>query len=207
MAIRKRRSTSSTRTSSQIDFMKAAGDIGKPLAAVAGFAVGKLALKKLSKNQAVKGLMGVEVKELFIPAIVGLGGLVGTQFTNNPHLRLGLIGVAGAGVEDAIKKLTGKTMLSGLEGLMGDEETEETDYYEIASLPDATQSLPAADIDIEQEIQASMSGAAEDFSMSDEPIGNTAEDFSMSDEPIGKTIEAEYEVLDTDPFAGDMLND
>ena len=191
---------------SKIDFMKAAGDIGQPLAAVAGFAVGKYALKRLSKSEAVKGLMGTDMKDLFIPAVVGLGGLVGTQFTKNPYLRLGLIGIAGAGVESAITKLTGKTILSGLEGLMG-EEIEDIEYYDIAALPpSATQTLPAADIDIEREIEASMSGA-EDFSMSDEPMGNTAEDFSMSDEPMGKTIDADYEVMDADPFAGDMLKD
>ncbi len=191
----------------KIDFMKAAGDIGKPAVAIVGFAVGKYALKKLGKSQAVSGLMGTDMKDLVIPGVVALGGLVGTQFTRNPYVRLGLIGVAGAGVESAIRKLTGKTILSGLEGLMG-EEVEDAEYYEMAALPPVdTQTLPAADIDIEREIQASMSGAAADFSISDEPIGNAAEDFSMSDEPVGNTVDADYELVDTDPFAGDMLND
>ena len=72
----------------------------------------------------------------------------------------------------------------GLTDELGEEETEEE--TEMLALNPITQELPAADIDIEREIQRSVSGAA-DFSMSDEPIGSTVTDYAMSDEPIGKT--------------------
>jgi hypothetical protein len=127
---------------------------------------------------------------------------------------MGLYGAAGAGVESIIKKTTGKTILQGLEGIMGDEGYDEP---ELNALNPITQALPAADIDIEREIQASVSGAASDFSMSDDPVGNAATDFSMSDEPIGKTDYSDDEepvgkIKDIDPdsmdydvFAGDMM--
>ncbi len=234
MAISK--TSNKTSQGTKIDFMKAVNNLGQPLAAVAGFAVGKYALKKLEKSQAVSGLMGPEMKGYIVPAAITMGGLiVGTQFTKNPYLQIGMIGVAGAGVESMVKKATGKTMLAGLEGLMGEEESYEN---EMAALPAYTQELPAADIDIEREIQRSINGAedfsmsdepvggAEDFSMSDEPVGN-ASDFSMSDEPVGKVkqpsyIEDEDEDIegvglssigdekineDADLFAGDMMPD
>ena len=189
----------------KINFMLAVNNMGQPLAVVAGFAVGKYALKKLSKSQTVSGLVGIEAKELFVPALVGIGGLVGMQFTDNQYIKIALVGAAGAGVDATITKLTGKNMLAGLEGLLGEDENE---VEEIAALSIATQELPSADIDIEQEIQRSMQGAS-DFSMSDEPIGD-ASDFSMSDEPI-EGNENKEEISDsqedTDPFAGDMMDD
>ena len=185
MAVRKKTSRTPTTTrATKIDFMKATNNIGKPVAAVAGFAVGKFALKKLSKSPTVTGLMGTDMKDYLVPAAVTMGGLIGTQFTKNPYIQLGLVGAAGAGVEAIVKKATGKTILQGLEGLIGEEDT--YDDSEMLALSPITQSLPAADIDIEREIQRSVSGA-EDFSMSDEPMGNTAHDYSMSDEPIGNS--------------------
>ena len=195
--------------------MKATNNIGKPIAAVAGFAVGKFALKKLSKSQTVTGLMGTDMKDYIVPAAVTMGGLIGTQFTKNEYIKLGLVGAAGAGVEAIIKKATGKTLLQGLEGLIGDDES--SDYDDInglRALNPITQSLPAADIDIEREIQRSVSGAA-DFSMSDEPIGNITTDYSMSDDPIGTTDYSDEVVgslakinpdsMDFDIFSGDMM--
>ena len=211
---RRRRRTTSTGT--KIDFMKATNNIGKPIAAVAGFAVGKYALKKLQKSEAVSGLLGNDMKSYIVPAAVTIGGLVGTQFTKNEYIKIGLVGAAGAGVESIIKKATGKTILQGLEGIIGDEE----DYDEmdgLQALNPITQALPAADIDIEREIQASVSGAASDFSMSDDPMGNAATDYSMSDEPMGKTDysdddepvgkikEIDPDSMDFDVFAGDMM--
>ena len=211
---RRRRRTTSTGT--KIDFMKATNNIGKPIAAVAGFAVGKYALKKLQKSEAVSGLLGNDMKSYIVPAAVTIGGLVGTQFTKNQYIQLGLVGASGAGVEAMIKKATGKTILQGLEGIIGDEE----DYDEmdgLQALNPITQALPAADIDIEREIQASVSGAASDFSMSDDPMGNAATDYSMSDEPMGKTDysdddepvgkikEIDPDSMDFDVFAGDMM--
>jgi hypothetical protein len=213
MAVRKKtsrpRPTSARAT--KIDFMKATNNIGKPVAAVAGFAVGKYALKKLSKSQAVTGLMGTDMKDYIVPAAITMGGLIGTQFTKNPYIQLGLVGAAGAGVEAIIKKATGKTILQGLEGLIGDEDSYED---QISALSPVTQSLPAADIDIEREIQRSVSGTA-DFSMLDEPIGSTVSDYSMSDDPIGTTDYSEEMVgslakinpdsMDFDIFSGDMM--
>lgn len=213
MAVRKKSSrprTTSARAT-KIDFMKATNNIGKPVAAVAGFAVGKYALKKLSKSQAVTGLMGTDMKDYIVPAAITMGGLIGTQFTKNPYIQLGLVGAAGAGVEAIIKKATGKTILQGLEGLIGDEDSYED---QISALSPVTQSLPAAGIDIEREIQRSVSGAA-DFSMSDEPIGSTVSDYSMSDDPIGTTDYSDEmagsmakinpDSMDFDIFSGDMM--
>ena len=89
MAVRKKTSrTPATRPrASKIDFMKATNNIGKPVAAVAGFAVGKFALKKLSKSQTVSGLMGTDMKDYIVPAAVTMGGLIGTQFTKNEYIR------------------------------------------------------------------------------------------------------------------------
>jgi len=217
MAVRKKTSRTPTTSSraTKIDFMKATNNIGKPIAAVAGFAVGKFALKKLSKSQTVTGLMGTDMKDYIVPAAVTMGGLIGTQFTKNEYIKLGLVGAAGAGVEAIIKKATGKTLLQGLEGLIGDDES--SDYDDInglRALNPITQSLPAADIDIEREIQRSVSGAA-DFSMSDEPIGNITTDYSMSDDPIGTTDYSDEVVgslakinpdsMDFDIFSGDMM--
>ncbi|MDA3833533.1 MAG: hypothetical protein PF495_09065 [Spirochaetales bacterium] len=191
--------------------MKATNNIGKPIAAVAGFAVGKFALKKLSKSQTVTGLMGTDMKDYIVPAAVTMGGLVGTQFTRNEYIRIGLVGAAGAGVEAIVKKATGKTILQGLEGLIGDEDSDDNPML---ALNPANQSLPAADIDIEREIQRSVSGAA-DYSMSDEPMGNITTDYAMSDEPVG-SMEYEDEIIgspakinpdsmDFDIFSGDMM--
>ena len=68
MAVRKNKAPSSRGT--KIDFMKEVNDIGQPLAAVAGFAVGKYALKKLTKSQTVSGLLGTEMKDYIVPAAV-----------------------------------------------------------------------------------------------------------------------------------------
>ena len=214
MAVRKTSRTPTQSRTQKIDFMKATNNIGKPIAAVAGFAVGKYALKKLTKSQTVTGLMGTEMKEYLVPAAVTMGGLIGTQFTKNQYIQLGLVGAAGAGVEAMVKKATGKTILQGLEGIIGDE----SDDTEILALNPVTQELPAADIDIEREIQRSVSGAA-DFSMSDEPIGSAASDYAMSDEPIGRTNYPDNEEneavgkissidpdsMDYDIFSGDMM--
>jgi hypothetical protein len=193
--------------------MKATNNIGKPIAAVAGFAGGKYVLKKLEKSPTVTGLLGTDMKEYLVPAAVTMAGLIGTQFTKNEYIKLGLVGVAGAGVEAMIKKATGKTILQGLEGILGDDES--YDETELLALNPITQALPAADIDIEREIQASVSGVS-DFSMSDEPMGNAASDFSMSDDPIGSTDYSESEEvgnaaklnpdsMDFDIFSGDMM--
>ena len=205
----------------KIDFMKAVNNVGKPVATVAGFALGKYALKKLSKNHTVKGLMGTEMKDYVVPAAVTMGGLIGTQFTKNQYFQLGLVGAAGAGIEEIVKKSTGKTILQGLEGIVGD--VDEEDAAELMALNPVTQSLPAADIDIEKEIQQYVSGAApvnisdepvgttaDDYSMSDEPVGTTADDYSMSDEPVGSTESGKKSVtepdsMDYDIFSGDMM--
>jgi hypothetical protein len=217
MAVRKKTSRTPTTSSraTKIDFMKATNNIGKPIAAVAGFAVGKFALKKLSKSQTVTGLMGTDMKDYIVPAAVTMGGLIGTQFTKNEYIKLGLVGAAGAGVEAIIKKATGKTLLQGLEGLIGDDESSDYDDVNgLRALNPITQSLPAADIDIEREIQRSVSGPA-DFSMSDEPIGNITTDYSMSDDPMGTTDYSDEVVgslakinpdsMDFDIFSGDMM--
>ncbi|MCT4643886.1 MAG: hypothetical protein N4A74_02785 [Carboxylicivirga sp.] len=219
MAVRKTSSQPRSRsTGTKIDFMKATNNIGKPIAAVAGFAVGKYALKKLQKSPTVSGLFGNDMKGYLVPAAVTMGGLVGQQFTKNEYIKMGLYGMAGAGVEATIKKATGKTILQGLSGLMG-EDIEDVDYEEVdglQALNPVTQALPAADIDIEREIQASVAGAASDFSMSDEPMGGAAEDYSMLDEPVGATYYSdEMEVgkvsiidpdsMDHDIFSGDMM--
>ena len=220
MAVKK--TTSSTRrrssTGTKIDFMKATNNIGKPIAAVAGFAVGKYALKKLEKSQTVSGLLGNDMKTYIVPAAVTMGGLVGTQFTKNEYVKLGLVGAAGAGVESIIKKATGKTILQGLEGIIGDEDYSDVGEMDgLRALNPITQALPAADIDIEREIQTSVSGAASDFSMSDEPVGGAASDYAMSDEPVGKTDysddeepvgkikEIDPDSMDYDIFSGDMM--
>ncbi|MCU4164165.1 hypothetical protein [Carboxylicivirga caseinilyticus] len=217
MAVRKKTSRTPTTSAraTKIDFMKATNNIGKPVAAIAGFAVGKYALKKLSKSQTVTGLMGTDMKDYILPAAVTMGGLIGTQFTKNEYIQLGLVGAAGAGVEAIIKKATGKTILQGLEGLIGDDETPDfEDMSGLRALNPVTQALPAADIDIEREIQRSVSGAA-DFSMSDEPIGNITTDYSMSDDPIGNMDYSDDVVgslakinpdsMDFDIFSGDMM--
>jgi hypothetical protein len=213
MAVRKTSRTPTTSRTQKIDFMKATNNIGKPIAAVAGFAGGKYVLKKLEKSPTVTGLLGTDMKEYLVPAAVTMAGLIGTQFTKNEYIKLGLVGVAGAGVEAMIKKATGKTILQGLEGILGDDES--YDETELLALNPITQALPAADIDIEREIQASVSGVS-DFSMSDEPVGNAANDFSMSDDPMGSTDYSENEEMgnvaklnpdsmDFDIFSGDMM--
>ena len=95
MAVRKKTSRTPTTSAraTKIDFMKATNNIGKPVAAIAGFAVGKYALKKLSKSQTVTGLMGTDMKDYILPAAVTMGGLIGTQFTKNEYIQLGLVGV------------------------------------------------------------------------------------------------------------------
>ncbi|RKD89810.1 hypothetical protein [Mangrovibacterium diazotrophicum] len=218
MAVKKSTSSTPRRSSrgTKIDFMKATNNIGKPIAAVAGFAVGKYALKKLEKSQTVSGLLGNEMKTYIVPAAVTMGGLVGTQFTKNEYVKLGLVGAAGAGVESIIKKATGKTILQGLEGIIGDEDYSDVDEMDgLRALNPITQALPAADIDIEREIQASVSGAASDYSMSDDPVGNAASDYAMSDEPIGSSDDYDEPVgkiqnldpdsMDYDIFSGDMM--
>ena len=85
----------------------------------------------------------------------------------------------------------------------------------LRALNPITQALPAADIDIEREIQASVSGAASDLYMGDDPIGNAASDYSMSDEPIGTSDYSDEEMgkvqnldpdsMDYDIFSGDMM--
>lgn len=213
MAVRRKTSRTPTRTTraTKIDFMKATNNIGKPVAAVAGFAVGKYALKKLSKSQAVTGLMGTDMKDYIVPAAITMGGLIGTQFTRNSYIQLGLVGAAGAGVEAIIKKATGKTILQGLEGLIGDDDSDDN---QMMALSPVTQSLPAADIEIEREIQRAVAGAS-DFSMSDEPIGSITTDYAMSDEPMGSSDYSEEMVgslakinpdsMDFDIFSGDMM--
>jgi len=213
MAVRKNSRTPTRSTATKIDFMKAANNVGKPIAAVIGFAAGKFTLNKLQKSETVTGLLGTEMQSYLVPAAVTMGGLIGTQFTKNQYIQIGLVGAAGAGVEAIVKKATGKTILQGLEGIVGDEET--PDNTMLMALNPVTQSLPAADIDIEREIQASVSGAATDFSMSDEPMGSAAKDFSMSDEPIGSDDDEEEAVgkitnldpdsMDYDIFSGDMM--
>ena len=212
MAVKKKSTRTPTRSmGTKIDFMKATNNIGKPIAAVAGFAVGKYALKKLQKSETVTGLLGSDMKSYLVPAAVTMGGLVGTQFTKNEYIKLGMVGAAGAGVEAIVKQATGKTILQGLEGIMGDEESNDT---ELMALNPVTQPLPAADIDIEREIQASISGAASDYSMSDDPIGSAAIDYSMSDEPVGradndissgKIKSIDPDSMDYDIFSGDMM--
>jgi hypothetical protein len=216
MAVKK--TTSGGRSSAtKIDFMKATNNIGKPIAAVAGFAVGKYALKKLEKSQTVSGLLGNDMKSYIVPAAITMGGLVGTQFTKNEYIKIGLVGAAGAGVESIIKKATGKTILQGLEGLVGDEYTDYEEVDGLQALNPITQALPAADIDIEREIEASVAGAASDYAMSDDPMGSAASDYAMSDEPIGKTNypddeaeigkikEVDPDSMDYDIFSGDMM--
>lgn len=212
MAVKKKSTRTPTRSmGTKIDFMKATNNIGKPIAAVAGFAVGKYALKKLQKSETVTGLLGSDMKSYLVPAAVTMGGLVGTQFTKNEYIKLGMVGAAGAGVEAMVKQATGKTILQGLEGIMGDEESNDT---ELMALNPVTQALPAADIDIEREIQASISGAVSDYSMSDDPIGSAAIDYSMSDEPVGradndissgKIKSIDPDSMDYDIFSGDMM--
>jgi len=208
MAVRKNSRTPTRSTETKIDFMKATNSIGKPIAAVAGFAVGKLALKKLQKNETVSGLLGTDVKSYLVPAAVTMGGLIGTQFTKNQYFQLGLVGAAGAGVEAIVKKATGKTLLQGLEGIMGDDD-------QVYAIDPVTQALPAADIDIEREIAASVSGAS-DYSMSDDPVGNAASDYAMSDDPVGEVDDEEElsvgkintidpDSMDFDIFSGDMM--
>ncbi|MBS2101354.1 hypothetical protein, partial [Carboxylicivirga linearis] len=164
----------------------------------------------------VSGLLGNEMKTYIVPAAVTMGGLVGTQFTKNEYVKLGLVGAAGAGVESIIKKATGKTILQGLEGIIGDEDYSDMDEMDgLRALNPITQALPAADIDIEREIQASVSGAASDYSMSDDPIGSAANDYAMSDEPIGSSDDDDEPVgkiqnldpdsMDYDIFSGDMM--
>ena len=225
MAVKTSTRTPTKSTETKIDFMKAANDIGKPVAAVIGFVGGKYIVKKFQKSQTVSGLMGADAKAYFVPVAVALGGLAATQlkvFKKNDYAQLALIGVAGSGVNAIIEKATGKTLLQGLEGILGDEDyTDYEDVPNLQALNPITQELPAADIDIEQEIQRSISGAA-DFSISDEPIGSTVTDYNMSDEPIGKTnypdneeeeiIEDVGKIKDIDPdsmdydiFSGDMM--
>lgn len=216
MAVKKTR-TPTKPSETKIDFMKAANDIYKPIAAVAGIVVGKYVVKKLQQSPTVSGLMGPDLKGYIIPATVTIGGLIGGQvFKKNKYAQLAMIGIAGAGVGTMYEKATGKTILQGLEGIMGDEETEEN--TKMLALNPITQELPSADIDIEREIQRSISGAA-DFSMSDEPIGNAARDYAMSDEPIGRTNYPDNKVneevgkinnidpdsMDYDIFSGDMM--
>lgn len=210
MAVRKSSRTPTSSSRQKIDFMKATNNIGKPIAAIAGFAVGKIALKKLGSNPSVSGLLGADMKDYIIPAAITMGGLVGTQLTKNQYVQIGLVGAAGAGVEAIIKKATGKTILQGLEGLVGEEGYEP----ELMALNSITQALPAADIDIEREIQQSMSGA-EAYVISDEPMGS-ASDYVMSDEPVGNsnfdydesgvgTIKnVDPDTMDYDIFSGDM---
>jgi hypothetical protein len=148
--------------------------------------------------------MGTELKELLLPLISTLGSISLMRATSNKYLKTGLLGSAAAGVGEVFTKLTGKELLSGLESLLGEQESEPLTI----DVP-ATQ-LPAASIDVEREVQQSVQGAS-DFSMSDEPVGN-ASNFSMSDEPVGysggnlaNTEKMKGE--NADIFAGDMLSD
>jgi hypothetical protein len=204
MAIRKTRTRRSRAQSQKLDVMKSVNHLGDPVSALAGYVAGKYALKKISNSQAVSGLLGPEIKELILPLVSTLGSVSAMYATSNKYLKTGFLGAAAACVEEAITKFTGKPLLSGIQGLLGEEESMP------ARLTVPTNELPAASIDIEGEVQQSVRGAS-DFSMSDEPVGN-AGDFSMSDEPVGyaKTAYAKAEIMpgeDADLFAGDMLND
>lgn len=193
MAVRKTKNTPSPKDT-KIDFMKAVNNIGQPLAILVGFAVGKVAINKLEKSQAVDGLMGPDFKGYIIPGVVTGGGLIGMQLTKNPYIKMGLASFAGAGVAAGVKRMSGKDMMAGLEGSEGDKPNQ---------LPAYTQQLPSADIDIEAEIQNAVDGV-EDFSMSDDPMAGV-EDYSMSDDPIGKTSEQTYPEDDYDGYvAGDI---
>lgn len=213
-----RRTLSSTRrrssTGTKIDFMKATNNIGKPIAAVAGFAVGKYALKKLEKSPTVSGLLGNDMKGYIIPAAVTMGGLVGRQFTKNEYFQLGLIGAAGAGVESIVKKATGKSILQGIEGMMGEEFSDYEDVSGLQALNPVTQALPAADLDIERAVRSSVSGAEARVPMSEAPVGSATHDYSMSDEPFGNSHydesvgiikDVDPDSMDFDVFAGDMM--
>ena len=214
MAVRKALSSTRRRSSTgtKIDFMKATNNIGKPIAAVAGFAVGKYALKKLEKSPTVSGLLGGDMKGYIVPAVVTMGGLVGRQFTKNEYIQLGLVGAAGAGVESIVKKATGKSLLQGIEGLMGEEFSDYEDVSTMRALNPTTQALPAADLDIERAVRSSISGAQ--VAISDVPVGSATPDYAMSDEPfegndysasVGFIKEVDPDSMDFDVFAGDMM--
>jgi len=210
MAIQRRTKRTAPRrsrsTGTKIDFMKAAGHIGFSAAAIAGVAVGNLVVKKLSKSNTVSGLVGLELKEYIAPASVTVLSLIGIQFTNNPYMKTGLTASAGAGLGIAIEKLTGKSLTKSISGLFGD------DGHEYLALdPAITQTLPAVDLDIEQEVQRSISGV-EDFSMSDEPIGATTIPSNMASqayvvapyEEVGNPV-VSPDSMDFDIFSGDMM--
>ena len=213
MAVKKRTSRANSR-SKKIDFMKAVSGLGEPASLIGGVVIGKKLIAKLTKSQAVSGLLGVETSKYLVPVTVAVGGMAIRQMISNPFAKTLMIGVSGAGVEKTIEVATGKTLLGTLGGLLGD--SDEYDYNQIASLNPNVQMLPPADIDIEQEIEDSVSGVYEDMSMNDEPVGETDsddidnsvedafedsvsgvyEDMSMNDEPVGEADIIEEEMND-----------
>ena len=85
-----------------------------------------------------------------------MGGLIGTQFTKKRICKVGLSRCSRLQVlNPSSRKPQVKTILQGLEGIIGDERITAmwmkwTDYKLLNPI---TQALPAADIDIEREIQ------------------------------------------------------
>ncbi|BDD00730.1 hypothetical protein [Persicobacter psychrovividus] len=192
------------RNKQQIDFMKAAEDVGKPLSLVIGLVGGKYLLKSLNKSTTVKGLAGTDFKEMLVPGIVTIGGLVGTQMASNEYLKLGLLGVSGAGMEEGYKKMTGKSLLQGLEGILGEVEEDEPITIPLNANPGA---LPAANLDIEAIMESDAMRALPTGQSGtpsyhyDDETDEYVSGVGASNLPDGVVPDA----TDMDVFAGDML--
>ncbi len=184
--------------------MKAAEDVGKPLSLVIGLVGGKYLIKTLNNTSTVKGLGQADIKEMLVPGIVTIGGLVGTQMASNEYLKLGLLGVSGAGMEEGYKKVTGKSLLQGLEGILGEVEEDEPITIPLNANPGA---LPAANLDIEAIMESDAMRALPTGQSGtpsyhyDDETDEYVSGIGASNLPDGVVPDA----TDMDVFAGDML--
>ncbi len=173
MAVRKpaaqRKPAASASQKKQLDFMMASKQLKVPAAFLVGFGLGHTFMNFLNKNKTVKGLLGTDNKKYIVPLATTFTGLLLPQvfdMKKQPLMQYASWGFAGAGFNETVKVSTGKSVtdhvtkqMSGVMGVMGLGEVEDDMPEEIPA--DAMQAieaapanaLPAADLDIEAEIE------------------------------------------------------
>lgn len=209
MAVAKRAPRSQGAKKKQLDYMKGLNALPVSLSFMGGMAIGRFAINKLSKSKAVSGLMGAETKDVVVPLIVTGVGLMGPQlFSVKDKLAIAVChGVAGGGADVTIQKLTGKSLVKTVSGMMGLGDTDDDEVPEntmqIAAIAPSNQELPEADIDVEKAINAeiekdqeSVKGLTDNVVINSDDLGDVDDDFD----------ETEIEGVDDEenPYAGDF---
>lgn len=208
MAVAKRAPRTQGAKQKQLDYMKGLNALPVSLSFMGGMALGRFAVTKLSKSKTVKGLMGADTKGLIVPLLVTGTGLMAPQFFGfKDKLAIAAChGVAGAGADVTIQKLTGKSLIktvSGLMGLDGDDFSEaipENTMQAVSSVQTRfAQQLPEADIDIEAAIEKELNA---------QPVNGMVDNLIYSDDlgdaEFDPEIDGVDDIEDVDIFAGDM---